>query len=224
MAGNPALGRRLKQLRGNKTQDEVAKIIGISRARYSHYETGRSEPDNEVLQALAKYYAVTVDFLLGLDNTPKSESTVSVDTAKKSISDLKGLTKDGLMTVEMVRIPVYRLDVKGEEIFADSNIIGRHYVPAEQMDCICFKVPDDSMSGSGLYTDYIVIVKKQTTAEDGQVVIIKTKDGFARIRRVRYFNDEVLLDPDNPRYQSERININELDIIGVVTDASFKVK
>lgn len=224
MAGNPALGRRLKQLRENKTQDEVATVIGISRARYSHYETGRSEPDNEVLQALAKYYAVTVDFLLGLDKTPKNESTVSADTVKKSFSDRKGLTKDGLKTVEMVRVPVYRLDVKGEEIFADSNIIGRHYVPAEQMDCICFRVPDDSMSGSGLYTDYIVIVKKQTTAEDGQVVIVKTKDGFARIRRVRYFNDEVLLDPDNPRYQSERININNLDIIGVVTNASFEVK
>lgn len=80
------------------------------------------------------------------------------------------------------------------------------------------------MSGSGLYTDYIVTVKKQTTADDGQVVIVKIKDGHAHIRRVRYFNGEVLLDPDNPRYQSERININELDIIGVVTNASFKVK
>lgn len=217
MAGNPALGRRLKQLRGSKTQDEVATVIGISRARYSHYETGRSEPDNEVLQALARYYAVTVDFLLnGLDKTPHlNESAVPYGTEQG---------KAVLPLGEPNEIPVYKLDVKGEEIFAESNIIGRHYVPAEQMDCTCFKVPDDSMSGSGLYTDYIVIVKLQTTADDGQVVVVKTKDGFARIRRVRYFNDEVLLDPDNPRYQSERIKINELDIIGVVTNASFKVK
>ena len=217
MAGNPALGRRLKQLRGSKTQDEVASVIGISRARYSHYETGRSEPDNEVLQALARYYAVTVDFLLnGLDKTLHlNESPVPYGIEQgKAVLPLGGPNE----------IPVYKLDVKGEEIFAESNIIGRHYVPAEQMDCICFRVPDDSMSGSGLYTDYIVIVKKQTTAEDGQVAIVKIKDGPARIRRVRYFNDEVLLDPDNPRYQSERIKINELDIIGVVTDASFKVK
>ncbi len=230
MAGNPALGRRLAQLRGNKTQEEVATVIGISRARYSHYETGRSEPDNEVLQALAKYYAVTVDFLLGLNQTPKpKESTVSTDIVKKSFSDLKDLAKDGFKIIKMVAVPVYKLDVKGEEILAESNIIGWHYVPADkmdykQMDCICFKVPDDSMSGSGLYMDYIVTVKKQTTAEDGQVAIVKTKDGSARIRRVRYFNDEVLLDPDNPRYQSERVNINDLDIIGVVTDASFEVK
>jgi SOS-response transcriptional repressor LexA len=92
------------------------------------------------------------------------------------------------------------------------------------MDYRCFKVPDDSMSGSGLYAGYIVTVQKQNAAEDGKMVVAKIGNGPFRIRRVRYFNDVVLLDPDNPRYQSERTNINELEIIGIVTDASFKVK
>ncbi|MCY7911880.1 helix-turn-helix transcriptional regulator, partial [Bacillus haynesii] len=35
------LGGRLKSLRGKRTQEEVAKQIGVSRARYSHYENGR---------------------------------------------------------------------------------------------------------------------------------------------------------------------------------------
>lgn len=44
------LGGRLKSLRGKRTQEEVAKQIGVSRARYSHYENGRSEPDYETLK------------------------------------------------------------------------------------------------------------------------------------------------------------------------------
>jgi transcriptional regulator with XRE-family HTH domain len=59
------LGDRLKKLRGNRTQDDISKKIGVSRARYSHYENGRSEPDTETLQKLADFFEVSVDYLLG---------------------------------------------------------------------------------------------------------------------------------------------------------------
>lgn len=69
------LGDRLKRLRGKRTQSEVAKSLGITRARYSHYENGRNEPDTEMLQKLADYYQVTVDYLLnGDDNDGKKET------------------------------------------------------------------------------------------------------------------------------------------------------
>ncbi|MGA3391267.1 helix-turn-helix domain-containing protein [Lactiplantibacillus pentosus] len=61
------IGRRLKKLRSaqEKTQDEVAKSVGISRARYFHLENDRNEPDNELLKLLANYYEVSTDYLLG---------------------------------------------------------------------------------------------------------------------------------------------------------------
>ena len=58
------IGGRLKSLRGKKTQEEVANHIGVSRARYSHYENGRSEPDYDTLQKLADYFKVSTDYLL----------------------------------------------------------------------------------------------------------------------------------------------------------------
>lgn len=62
-----SLGKRLKQLRKSirKTQQEVAKDLGISRARYSHFENDRNEPDSEMLKKLAEYYNVSADYLLG---------------------------------------------------------------------------------------------------------------------------------------------------------------
>lgn len=60
-------GLRLKELRQRiqRTQDDVAKSLGISRAAYSHLENNRNEPDNEMLSKLADYYDVTTDYLLG---------------------------------------------------------------------------------------------------------------------------------------------------------------
>ncbi len=58
------IGGRLKSLRGKRTQEEIASHIGVSRARYSHYENGRSEPDYDTLQKLADYFQVTTDYLL----------------------------------------------------------------------------------------------------------------------------------------------------------------
>ncbi|MFC0188200.1 helix-turn-helix domain-containing protein [Fictibacillus aquaticus] len=58
------LGQRLKKLRGKRTQEDIAQMIGISRPRYSHYETGRSEPDHETLQKMANLFGVSTDYLL----------------------------------------------------------------------------------------------------------------------------------------------------------------
>lgn len=58
------LAKRLRELRGQKTQDEVAQDVGITRARYSHYENSRNEPDVYTLQKLADYFNVSVDYLL----------------------------------------------------------------------------------------------------------------------------------------------------------------
>jgi transcriptional regulator with XRE-family HTH domain len=58
------LSKKLVTLRGKQTQQEVADAIGISRARYSHYETGRSEPDIATIVKIANYFGVTVDSLI----------------------------------------------------------------------------------------------------------------------------------------------------------------
>lgn len=58
----------LKKLRTEKglTQDEISKDLGINRATYAHYETGRREPDAQTLKLLAKYFDVSLDYLVGI--------------------------------------------------------------------------------------------------------------------------------------------------------------
>lgn len=75
MEKEKTLGERLKYLRGKRTQEEVAKAIGLSRARYSHYENNRVEPDITILSKLSDYYNVSVDYLLGRPTDATTEET-----------------------------------------------------------------------------------------------------------------------------------------------------
>jgi transcriptional regulator with XRE-family HTH domain len=59
------IGKYLKKLRGKRTQEVIANQLGISRARYSHYENDHVQPDNEMLQKIADFYEVQIDQLFG---------------------------------------------------------------------------------------------------------------------------------------------------------------
>lgn len=66
---------RLQKLRNeqNKTQKEIANILGISYQAYAHYEKGRREPSPEQLKKLADYFGVTVDYLIGREGFTAKE-------------------------------------------------------------------------------------------------------------------------------------------------------
>jgi len=61
---------RLKALRkqAGKTQDEMSKALEIQRSTYGEYERGRIMPSADRLKALANYFNVPTDYLLGKTN------------------------------------------------------------------------------------------------------------------------------------------------------------
>lgn len=71
---------RLKGLRNkaNLSQQELSKIIGISKSSINMYERGEREPGLETVGKLAEYFDVRTDYLLG-----KTDDTRSPKEAKK---------------------------------------------------------------------------------------------------------------------------------------------
>ena len=59
-----ALGQRIRQLRGENTQEEFAGVLGISQAQLSKYELGQSALPLTVLAKLAKRSGRTADWIL----------------------------------------------------------------------------------------------------------------------------------------------------------------
>lgn len=57
----------LRQLRKekDKTIEEVANDLEISKDRYGKYERGERQPDIDTLIILADYYKVSLDYLTG---------------------------------------------------------------------------------------------------------------------------------------------------------------
>ena len=58
--------KRIRDLREDydKTQTEIAQVLGTSQTMYARYERGASELPIRHLLRLADYYGVTTDYLL----------------------------------------------------------------------------------------------------------------------------------------------------------------
>ena len=68
----PNYAERLKELRTSRRlyQRELAELLGISIRGYQCYETGEHEPGVKKLIALADYYNVSIDYLVGRTDDP----------------------------------------------------------------------------------------------------------------------------------------------------------
>ena len=66
---------RLRGLRKGKdlNQTQIAAVLRISQRGYSKYETGENDIPTQVLLRLADFYGVSVDYLLGRDETPTAQ-------------------------------------------------------------------------------------------------------------------------------------------------------
>lgn len=99
----PSFGERLRELRieKNLTQEELASYFGLHKTRISQYELNKRQADDEMKKRFAKYFNVSLDWLMGLTNTRNhcedSEITIALhsdteyddlpDEAKKEINN-----------------------------------------------------------------------------------------------------------------------------------------
>jgi len=67
------IGERLVDLRKDAglTQDQLAAILNINKHSISAYEREKSEPPDEIKVAMARYFHVSVDYLLGITDDPE---------------------------------------------------------------------------------------------------------------------------------------------------------
>ncbi|AIC95418.1 helix-turn-helix domain-containing protein [Shouchella lehensis] len=76
--------KRLADLRykHNLTQEQLSKLLSVSRNTYANYELGVREMDYSMLVFLADYYKVSLDYILGRTDNPIMVEQITVDEAE----------------------------------------------------------------------------------------------------------------------------------------------
>ena len=201
----PSFGSNLRYLRKTKemTQTELADALGLAYSTISMYERGEREPSFEVMESIADYFNVTMDFLVGKDVFGNAAN----------------------ITDDVVRFPVLGDVAAGFEHialtdwegataeFPRSALRGR---PAE--DYLALRVCGDSMYPFYLDGDVVLILRSATLEHDGQVALIIYDGENATLKKVEQLQDGLRLVPLNPVFPPRTItgvDLEQCRIIGI---------
>lgn len=172
---------RLKELRkqAKLSQTELAKIFNVAQNTLSNWENGNRMIDMTTAIEIAKFFNVSVDYLLGRDETPISSPSVS-----GTWIPVLGKVQAG--------VPVEAI----QDIIDYEDISNISKDPAEYF---ALQVKGQSMEPKFSEGD-VVIVKKQDTAEDGEIVIALVNGDEATIKKFKKRADGIVLLPLNQQY------------------------
>lgn len=75
--------KRIKDLREDhdKIQKDIANLLGISQQYYSEYENGKRTIPIQHLITLSKYYATSIDYIVGLTNEKSTNNNMNKKTS-----------------------------------------------------------------------------------------------------------------------------------------------
>ena len=200
---------RIKELREsipNLSQTKLGKIVNVHQTAISQWETGRTTPDIETSMALANYFGVSLDYLLGKEENSSSPKRTGV------------------------RIPVYGTVAAGIPIEAISNIEDYEEITEEQAakgEYFALRIKGESMEPD-IRDGSVVIVKRQDYLESGQVAIVSVNGYDATCKRVQMTPDGLMLISNNPKFKPMFYTKQEIDelpvrILGLVEECRTKI-
>lgn len=122
-----------------------------------------------------------------------------------------------------VNIPLLGEVAAGQPIFAQENISDYFPVPAQLLpkaDAFMLTVHGDSMINAGIYDGDCIIVAKQTSAQDGDIVVVLFEDS-ATVKTFYKEKEFIRLQPENDTM--EPILVKEAVILGKVAGLFRKI-
>ena len=134
-------------------------------------------------------------------NRLEKKGLIRRDPTKPRAIEILDREEFALPKQETVFLPVIGKVTAGEPITAIENI--EEYIPVPKSmvsneDAFILNVVGDSMINAGIFDGDQVIVRKQETAENGEIIVAMTEDGEATVKRFFKEKDHIRLQPENP--------------------------
>lgn len=204
---------RLKQLRNEKkiNQRELANFLKVAPSTISMYESGQREPNFEVLESLADFFNVDLNYLLG-----KSDKTTK-------------LMLENEQKPQGLQIPVLGTVAAGIPISAVEDILDYEEVPQSwenQGEFFGLRIKGNSMKPD-INNGDTVIVRQQSTANNGDVVIALVNGDEATCKKFEKLDNGIMLISNNSEYSpmyfsNEEVATKPVIIVGRVVELRRK--
>lgn len=187
-----------------KSQKDIMEFLNVSSGTVSDWSTGKKYPRIDKIQRIADYLGIY-----------KSELTETFSDQRHSVTGIK--------------IPVLGRVIAGIPIEAIEEIIDYEEI-SESMACtgefFALQVKGDSMEPKMSDGD-VVIVRKQETAQTGDVAIVLVNGDEATVKKIRIMDNGIMLIPFNTKYDpwmytAEDIEKKPVRIIGKVVECRQK--
>jgi repressor LexA len=172
------IGRNITKrlIEKDKTQQDMCNDLGWKKGTVSAWVNGTRMPKMDKIDIMCKYFGCERDDLLFDAREMKMMRSVS--------------------------IPVYARVAAGIPLEASEEIVDREEIPkkwTEFGDYYGLRIRGDSMQPRIEEGD-VVIVRKQSTADDGQTVIALVNGNDAVCKKLKVYKDGIALVSNNPMY------------------------
>ena len=193
------------------TMLDVAKLVGVSEATISRYESGNiKNMRRDRIEKYAKALRVSPSDFLDIND---DEADTLTELMQKY---------DNIKPIKLKRFPMLGEIACGEPVFADED--KEHFVMAD-MDIhadFCLTAKGDSMVNARIYEGDIVFIKEMPIVENGDIAAVIIDDE-ATLKRVYYYPDKgkLILSPENSAYEPLVYIGEELNHIRILGKAVY---
>lgn len=200
------VGKQIRKFRLEKglTQKQLGQMIGVKHNTISAYEAGVNEPDQNILFAIAKALGISINRLFPSihDNSAAKGSQNATDSVG-----------------ELILIPIVGTISCGDGSFAYEDIESYESIPREWLsgdgEHFFLRAKGDSMVGARIYDGDLLLIRKQSTVDDGDIAaVLINDDNEAVLKRVYRSEDKLILQSENPNYPPILAPPAEVKILG----------
>jgi len=212
-----AIGERLAELRGSKSQGAFADDLGIHKNSLGHYERGNRVPDAEVLLKLVDM-GFDANWILTGKGTPKPKAASA--NLKQDLEKLKRLDEEfALIPGYNVQVAAGHGTIAGDEAPTRELAFRRKWLRfrgLHEQDLALVFAKGDSMEPTIADNETVMVDTSKKELRDGHIYVIRNGDHLLVKRIQTLWNDGVQLLSDNKEYPPQEIPSSELDNLEVI--------
>jgi repressor LexA len=181
------------------TMKQVADSVGVSEGTVSRWESGDiSNMKRDKIYKLSKVLQISPLVILGWDEANYIPNIIPMP--------------------EMHKIPLLGVIACGAPILADEHIEDYVDIPKHVAADFALTCKGDSMINARIFDGDVVYIRKQETVENGEIAAVLI-DGEATLKRVRIYNDRIILEPSNPLFDPMVFRGEEMNNVHILGKA-----